>query len=64
MQFYDYEIENHFKYLIVIAEYKKQVAKEELQEKMIEQNRRLYKILLKSSKKMKFNNPHLKMRRY
>ena len=62
----DFAIEEHFKVLLANAQHEKNIANEELREKMCVYNRKMNKIMLRSAKhqKIKFNVPHMKARRY
>jgi hypothetical protein len=62
----DFAIDEYFTDLIALARHNRNVAREELEEKMRVYNRKINKIILRSSKqqKIKFNVPHMKARRY
>jgi hypothetical protein len=62
----DFAIDEYFSDLIAVARHNRNVAREELEEKMRVYNRKINKIILRSSKqqKIKYNAPHIKARRY
>jgi hypothetical protein len=62
----NFAIDEYFSDLIAVARHNRNVAREELEEKMRVYNRKINKIILRSSKqqKIKYNVPHIKARRY